>query len=86
LHIGEGVVIRADEHEKLRLTFIDLALSCVASTQKDFVRDKKKNEGRFIELLLINLFPAETSNVEVISDPSGKGSRRNEFVSLRWLQ
>ncbi len=76
-------MICADEHETLRRIFIDLAMSCVASPDKDFVRDKKRNEGRFIELLLIDLFPAETSNVEVISDPSGKGSQRNEFVSLR---
>ncbi len=74
---------RANEHETLRRIFIELAMSCVSSPDKDLARDKKKNEGRFIELLLINLFPAETSKVEVISDPSGDGSRRNEFVSLR---
>jgi hypothetical protein len=77
------VIIRADEQEQLRLIFVDLALSCLPTPDKDLLKDKKKNEGRFIELLLINLFPAKTSNVEVISDPSGKGSRRNEFVSLR---
>ena len=83
LHLDAGVVIRADKHELLRRIFIDLAMSYLTKPRKDLTRDRKKNEGRFIELLLICLFPATTSNVEVISDPSGKGSRRNEFVTLR---
>lgn len=79
VHIGGGVVVRMDQHRSL--------LKLVDSFAGDLTSTNPKLGGRIdiFDLVLQMVFPGESCDVEVMSDPLSTTEAQCGFTTKRYL-
>lgn len=78
LFLGDGLVIRLDEHRKIVMGMTSLAQSVVEGTTGVRARRHAVWDSVFL-----NFFPGPTCDVEVLSNPLGRRDAQPKFTSKR---